>query len=60
MASHSDPALSYSGVSRSDTVQRELSSSSVLTNSVVDELKKQSPKGCLLCSFDAWDEEEWD
>ena len=33
---------------------------SVLTDTVLDELKKQSINGCLLCFFDAWDEEEWD
>ena len=33
---------------------------SILPNRVLDELKKQASEGCLLCSFDAWDEEEWD
>jgi hypothetical protein len=33
---------------------------SVLTDAVLEELKKQSENGCLLCSLDAWDEEEWD
>jgi hypothetical protein len=33
---------------------------SVLTDAVLDELKKQSHEGCLLCSFDTWDDEEWD
>jgi hypothetical protein len=33
---------------------------SVLTDAVLKELKEQSPEGCLLCSFDACDEEEWD
>ncbi|MDQ2839575.1 MAG: hypothetical protein M3Y72_00735 [Acidobacteriota bacterium] len=33
---------------------------SVLTDAVLCELKKQSVNGCLLCSFDAWDGEEWD
>jgi hypothetical protein len=33
---------------------------SVLTDAVLNELKEQSPEGCLLCSFDTWDEEEWD
>ena len=31
-----------------------------LMDAVLNELKEQSPEGCLLCSFDAWDEEEWD
>jgi hypothetical protein len=33
---------------------------SVLTESVLEELQKQSANGCLLCSFDAWDGEDWD
>jgi hypothetical protein len=33
---------------------------SVLTDTVLNELKEQSPEGCLLCSFDAGDEKEWD
>ena len=33
---------------------------SVLTDRVLGELKKQSANGCLLCSFDALDAEEWD
>ena len=40
--------------------QRDLSVDSVLTDAVLSELKKQSANGCLLCSFDAWDGEEWD
>jgi hypothetical protein len=35
-------------------------SESVLTDAVLEELKKQSENGCLLCSLEAWDEEEWD
>ncbi len=34
------------------------SADSVLTDAVLNELKEQSPEGCLLCSFEAWDEEE--
>lgn len=33
---------------------------SVLTDAVLSELKKQSANGCLLCSLDAWEGEEWD
>jgi hypothetical protein len=33
---------------------------SVLTDTVLSELKSQSINGCLLRSFDTWDEEEWD
>jgi hypothetical protein len=33
---------------------------SVLTDVAVAELRKQSENGCLLCSFDTWDLEEWD
>ena len=33
---------------------------SVLTDRVLDELRKQSANGCLLCSFDALDAEELD
>ena len=35
-------------------------SESVLTDAVLEELKKQSENGCLLCSLEAWNEEEWD
>jgi hypothetical protein len=56
----SNPALSYDGVPRSDTDQRNLFISSVLTDRFVDELNKQYPEGRLLCSFDVWDQEEWD
>lgn len=40
--------------------QREPNIDSVLTDAVLAELKKQSENGCLLCSFDTWNEEEWD
>ncbi len=33
---------------------------SVLTDAVLNELKKQSVNGCLLCSLDALDTEEWE
>lgn len=33
---------------------------SVLTDAVLSELKKQATNGCLLCSFDAWEGEEWE
>jgi hypothetical protein len=32
----------------------------VLTETALSELKKQAPAGCVLCSLEAWDEEEWD
>lgn len=35
-------------------------SESVLTDAVLEELTKQSQDGCLLCSLDALDGEEWD
>jgi hypothetical protein len=35
-------------------------SESVLTDTALEELKRQSENGCLLCSLDALDEEEWD
>jgi hypothetical protein len=31
-----------------------------LTDAVLDRLKEQSPAGCLLCIFEAMDEEDWD
>ncbi|MFL6452207.1 MAG: hypothetical protein ACJ746_31760 [Bryobacteraceae bacterium] len=31
-----------------------------LSDAVLEELKEQSPEGCLLCLFDDWDLEEWD
>lgn len=33
---------------------------SMLTDAVLAELRNQSQNGCLLCSFDAWESEEWD
>ena len=42
------------------TYQRDLLDKSVVTDRFVEELKKQSPEGCLLCSLETWDEEEWD
>ncbi len=41
------------GISRQDM-------DSVLTDAVLSELRKQSADGCLLCSLDALDGEEWD
>jgi len=32
----------------------------VLTDAVLDELKKQSSAGCLLCILGTFDEEDWD
>jgi hypothetical protein len=42
------------------TDQRNSSVDSVLTDAVLSELKKQSANGCLLCSLEAWETEEWD
>ncbi len=44
----------------SGTHQRDSFVNSVLTDAVISELKKQSADGCLLCSLDAWEGEEWD
>lgn len=33
---------------------------SVLTEAALSELKRQAPDGCVLCSLDTWDQEEWD
>ena len=33
---------------------------SVLTDAALDEIKKQSVAGCLLCSLEELDEEEWE
>jgi hypothetical protein len=40
--------------------QREPITGSVLAEMALSELKRQAPAGCVLCSLDAWDEEEWD
>jgi hypothetical protein len=49
----------------SRTLQSDFSSAgslteTVLTDSVLTELKRQSSDNCLLCSFDSWQEDEWD
>ena len=51
---------SQDGVLRGRTYQRDLLDKSILTDRFVEELKKQAREGCLLCSFETWDEEEWD
>lgn len=48
------------GISQNNPNQRSALYGFVLTDRVLDELKRQSEDGCLLCSFDAWDEEDWD
>jgi hypothetical protein len=53
-------SFSCSGTFQNNTSDCSALDESILTNSVLTELKKQSPDGCLLCSFDAWDEEDWD
>lgn len=50
----------YGNISSGSTDQRYSFVDSVLTDAVLNELKKQSINGCLLCSFDVWDEQEWD
>jgi hypothetical protein len=53
--------LSYCGHALpSGMQQRNSYVDSVLTDAVLSELKKQSANGCLLCSLDALDAEEWD
>jgi hypothetical protein len=52
--------LPNGGVSQNNTNPRDAFDESVLTDSVLSELKRQSANGCLLCSFDTWDGEEWD
>jgi hypothetical protein len=32
----------------------------MVSDAVLAELKRQSENGCVLCSLEAWDEEEWD
>jgi hypothetical protein len=41
-------------------LQRVSSMDCVLTEPVLAELKRQAPAGCVLCSLDALDGEEWD
>lgn len=48
------------GIMEQSAEARTSLSESVLTDAVLEELKKQSENGCLLCSLDALDEEEWD
>ncbi len=36
------------------------SSDSMLTDAVLAELKRQSENGCVLCTLEDWDEEDWD
>ena len=45
---------------QSGIYQRDSSVDSVLTDTVLSELKKHSANGCLLCFLDAWEGEEWD
>ena len=33
---------------------------SVLTDAALNELKKQSANGCMLCALEAWEAEDWD
>jgi hypothetical protein len=40
--------------------ERQPMMTSALTEAALSELKRQAPAGCVLCSLDAWDEEEWD
>lgn len=53
-------SLSYTGASQDNTNPRDAFGESILTDSVLNELKKQSANGCLLCSLEAWEAEEWD
>lgn len=50
----------YGSVSSGSTDQRHSFVDSMLTDAVLNELKRQSINGCLLCFFDTWDEQEWD
>jgi hypothetical protein len=43
-----------------EPARRRSSADSILTEGAVMELKKQAPAGCLLCSVEEWDEEDWD
>lgn len=42
------------------SVQHHSFVDSVLTDAVLEKLKEQSTAGCLLCSLEEWDEEDWD
>jgi len=33
---------------------------SVLADSVLEKLKDLAPAGCVLCSLDAWEGDEWE
>ncbi|HEX4164352.1 MAG TPA: hypothetical protein VHZ55_02675 [Bryobacteraceae bacterium] len=41
-------------------LERASAMSSVLTDAVLTELKRHAQEGCVLCSLDSFDEEEWD
>jgi hypothetical protein len=41
-------------------IQNHFSLDSVLTDAVLDELKKQSTAGCVLCSLEELDGEDWE
>ncbi|HEX4170056.1 MAG TPA: hypothetical protein VHZ55_31705, partial [Bryobacteraceae bacterium] len=41
-------------------LERVSSTYSVLTDAPLTELKRQAQDGCVLCSLDSLDEDEWD
>jgi hypothetical protein len=43
-----------------DSYQQNSFSGSIVTDTVLSEIKRQSGNGCLLCSLDEWHEEDWD
>ncbi len=45
---------------RRSAIQHHSLGDSLLTDSVLNELKRQSTAGCLLCSLDELDGEDWD
>jgi hypothetical protein len=42
------------------TRNQNASFESVITDAAMDEIKKQSTGGCLLCAIDEWAEEDWE
>jgi hypothetical protein len=51
------PASQEREVSMSD---RNASFEPVLTDAALDEIKKQSTAGCLLCAINEWAEDDWE
>lgn len=45
---------------RSEIPLRDAFENNIFTDAVLNKLKEQANDGCLLCSFDNWEEEDWE